>query len=301
MVEWKPPSTGTPVQVVPGAAAPVASGIPAVRDMKATMQALADAIARDTGAATMPAHPAKADPGIASSDVSKSKQAFNNFVLELHSGSLSPEEQYDVNEVMKTLQSLKSGSKDFRISGAWDTANPNDITTQSLRDIVLFIGGLLNLENAGFAGKQTYYTKEQWQQLKKFVDMVLSGMAAKATTEQKEVWAKNIITHLKSMLKLYNYYFRDQFLRHEYLRPLIEGHAAFENYDIPLSEAERQMVEEGATISFNVPGISKGPMVFPLRVLLNPTNFSTYLQRLGFEGDPSKVLLSIKKQLGMVQ
>lgn len=269
--------------------------------MKMAMQALADAIARDLGSATMPALPEKVDPGMATKEVSDAKQSFNNLVLELHAGNLPPEERFDVNQIMTTLQSLKSGSKDFKISGNWDTANPNDITTQSLRDIAAFVGGLLNLENVGFVGKQTYYTRDQWQKFKSFIDNIHSGMAAKATPEDKEKWAQSITTHLKGMTKLYNHYFRGQFLNHRELRPLIEGKAVLESYEAPLSEAEQKIIDEGATISLSVPGIPKSPLMFPLRVLKTPSDFTSFLQRIGFDGDPAKALLSIKKQLGVTK
>lgn len=303
MVEWKP--TGTPnVSGTSGArVSPVASKetLPAIREMKTTMQALADAIARDLGSATMPARPEKSDPGMANKDVSSAKQSFNNLILELHAGTMAPEDRFDVNEIMSALQSLKSGSKEFKISDHWDTANPNDMTTQYLRSIGAFVGGLLNLENVGFAGKQTYYTRDQWQKFKQFIDNIHSGAAAKATLEDKEKWAQSITTHLKGMIKLYNHYFRGQFLSHPYLRPLIEGKAALESYDAPLSVAEQQTIDDGASIPLNIPGVPNSPLMFPLRVLKTPSDFASFLQRIGFDGDPEKALLSIKKQLGMIK
>lgn len=288
-----PPSTITPTVKSPSS--------PAIREMKMTMQALADAVARDIGSATMPSRPEKADPGMANKDVSNAKQSFNNLILELHAGTVAPEDRFDVNEIMNALQGLKSGSKEFKVSDHWDTSNPNDMTTQYLRAISAFVGGLLNLENVGFAGKQTYYTRDQWQKFKQFIDNIQSGKAAKATPEEKEKWAQSITTHLKGMTKLYNYYFRGQFLSHPYLRPLIEGKAALESYDAPLSVAEQQTIDDGATIPLNIPGVPNSPLMFPLRVLKTPSDFASFLQRIGFDGDPEKALLSIKKQLGMIK
>lgn len=292
-VRTKPVVT-TPA-ATPATHAPINSATPTIRDMKIAMQNLADTITRDIASATAPAHPQKADPGSAPKEVSDAKQAFNSFVAELHLGTLSADQQYDIDEMMDNLNSLKSGSKSFKVSDHWDTQNPNDITTQSLKSIVAFIGGLLNLESVGFAGKQTYYTKAQWQQLKDFLNSLSSRKP-----DQKAQWAKIITDHLKRMTKLYNHYFRDQFLRHEYLRPLIEGHAAFEAYDMPLTGEEQKIIEQGATIQINVPGITN-PVFLPLTQLKTPADFSTFLQQIGFTGDANKALISIKRQLGMVK
>jgi hypothetical protein len=290
-----PPRTTKPIATTPTVVPALATDSSAIRDMKLAMQELADAVARDLTARTMPARPDKVSPGLASPDVMKAKQSFNNFVLELHAGTLPPEERHDVNEIMKTLQSLQSGSKMFRVDGVWDTTKPNDPTTQALRNIAAFIGGLLNLESVGFSGKQAYYTHEQWQKFRDFIDAIQDNVLRIPPPEVKESWAQAITSHLKGMTRLYNFYFRDQFLRHAELRPLIEGGRPFEMYDAPLTDVERQAIDAGATIMIEIPGV--GPKTFPLRVLEAPADFARFLQRIGFTGNPQKALQSIELQL----
>jgi len=302
-----PAPSPTEMGVVPAAISvpstvktPSTAALPAVREMQITMQELADAIGRDVSAKTMPKRPEKVAPGEAPPAVAGAKQAFNKFVVELHAGTLPPEEAHDVDEIMQTLQTLKSGTQTFKASGIWDTHNPQSLTTQALRHIVAFIGGLINLEEAGIAGKQTYYTKTQWQNLKEILDR-LATEAITLSNKEKEALAASITTHLKGMLKLYTYYFRDQVLASPSFRQLVEGGAYFEAYDVPITDVEKQLIDEGASVSLKIPGVPRDQIMFPLRVLQDPSSFTSFLQRVGFEGEPAKALTSIKKQLGMTR